>query len=499
MNKSIIASAIISAVLTGCGSGGGSSDATSTPVTYTWQVVQLKSVAESSLGATCIIYADSDETSGNVITAYKATSGYNILYHNADGSIADTYSADSLTDGKITITQSDIPTDGYVSLEEVDGSISSEADVYIFGVEKSLLTDLVINVRQTQTGATCYTGSDYRDTEDTSDSAVLYADTDGLEYYQTSYDQDSISGKTSLYQIPVESPEMPLHDVLVTAFSDYDVNTEEKTGLSYFAFAAPDEVYDTSDTLYSSVPLEVADLDYDWSYSADTGSDLTLDESSVYALHEDVIHYWQPLYDSVNLTIADSSDVTNWSTYLTGSDDDYAWDFESYIAFDSDTSSNIDFVLPELYSLGAATILSSCSIDDETIENCVDIDGSYDSSDFTLQRTHIELTDDDNNTIYQSIYTTATDTPILLENSQFELNVNSIENIEINLVNSDADTEDSIKYLMAQSLDEVALGDDSSQISVYLDANGYVPTGDERDELELAMFKSTTMLVKNAK
>ncbi|WP_435237307.1 hypothetical protein ACR30L_06975 [Psychromonas sp. PT13] len=499
MNKSILASALISVLLSGCGSGGGGSNEVVIPVTHTWQIVQLKSVAESSLDPSCIIYANSNETSGNVITAYKATSNYNILYHNADGSISEITSAESLTNGKITITESDIPAGGYVSLEEVDGSISNEADVFMFGVEKSLLTDLVINVRQSQTGATCYAGSDYRDTEVTSDSAVLYVDTDGLEYYQTSYDQDSISGKSSVLKIPVESPIIPLHDVLVTAFSNYDSDSEQKTGLSYFAFAEPDEVFDSSDTDISFVTLNSASFDYNWSYSTNSGSTISLNESAVFTLHDDIVYYWQPLYDSFDLTIADSNDVTNWSVYLTGSDDDYGWDFEAYIAFDSDTSSNIDFALPELYSLGSTTITSSCNIGNETIDNCIDIDGSYDSDDFTVQRTHVELTDDDNNLIYQSIYSSASDTPILLESSQYELNVDSIENIEINLVNSDVSSENAIKYLMAESTDEVAVGDDASEISAFQDANGYVPTGDERDELELAMFEGTTTLVKSAK
>jgi hypothetical protein len=95
MNKSIFAYMLIPALLTGCGGGGGGSSSitTKTPVTYQWQIVQLKSVAESELGSSCIIYADSEETDGNVVSAVVATDDYNILYHNADGSIAKSFAA----------------------------------------------------------------------------------------------------------------------------------------------------------------------------------------------------------------------------------------------------------------------------------------------------------------------------------------------------------------------------------------------------------------------
>ena len=71
----------------------------------------------------------------------------------------------------------------------------------------------------------------------------------------------------------------------------------------------------------------------------------------------------------------------------------------------------------------------------------------------------------------------------------------SIDSIETNLVKSDADTEDALQYLMSQSIDEVSLGDDNTSINEFNDANGFVATSDEQDALELAIHKSTTIVV----
>ncbi|MCW8995137.1 MAG: hypothetical protein OQK77_04910, partial [Psychromonas sp.] len=71
MKKLLITTILTSAILAGCGGGGGASSRSAvSPVTYKWQIVQLKSVAKTSLASKCVIYANSALNDGEVITAY---------------------------------------------------------------------------------------------------------------------------------------------------------------------------------------------------------------------------------------------------------------------------------------------------------------------------------------------------------------------------------------------------------------------------------------------
>jgi hypothetical protein len=109
------------------------------------------------------------------------------------------------------------------------------------------------------------------------------------------------------------------------------------------------------------------------------------------------------------------------------------------------------------------------------------------------------MTNSANKPIYQSIYAPASNSPILLESSEYDsLDISTVDSLEINLLSSDADAEYAVQYLMAKSIDEVALADSPRTIISFKDANGFIATGDERDALELAMFESTTLVVKNA-
>jgi hypothetical protein len=454
-----------------------------------------------------------------VVTARVADYGYNILYHNADGTIASTFEASDYSNGKVTITKSDVPDDGYVTLEEVYGTTSASSDIYMFSVQKSLLTDLVLNVQSfsDNTGNSCYSGSDYRDTTEDSDSAEVFVDISG-SYYQTSYDSDSISGLDSSNHIPVASPATPLHDTLVTIFDDYDSSTGERTSLAYYGFAEPDEVYDSSlDSVFSFVTMTdvdssevtltatdayASDLDFD---DCDDSGDCLMDHG-IYVLHDDVTYLWQPLYSGSSFSYADSNDISTWSAYLSGSESTYSWDFESYISVDG---SDIALELPSLFDVSAISVSDSCSNDDEP-DYCIDIDGSYSASDYDYQRSNVYMTvtievsenTTHTNLVNQTIYSVATDSPIVLVNSQYDIpdtSSTTVNRIEFNLMNTDAEDTDAITYLMAQNMDEVALADGADVDDVsFVDVNGSITDADTREELIQAMLASTTTIVKNS-
>ncbi|MEI6895921.1 MAG: hypothetical protein V5786_00260 [Psychromonas sp.] len=524
MNKSILASVIFTTLLSGCGSSGGGSS----PLTYKWQMIQLVSMTEGDADIEgCIIYADSDENDGEVISAVIATRGYKILYHHPDGSLKDEYSP-SETTGSFEIVVDDIPDDGYVSVEEISNPYSSTTDVYMFSVEKSLLSDLVVSVRTFQDDdEPCYEGSNYRDTVNEDGTPVIDVgySSDDIVYYQTSYGIGALDGKVgpNPTEIPVKSPLPPLeaeyvmHDVLVTAFSLYDNN--EGFTISHYGFLKGDDyIYNSLDepsSVYTPTLFdEIDNSSYYW--DTKTSNNVTFVDKDIYALHRDsdIIYYWQPLYQEGNSLSIISSDanqdqkVSNWSAYFTG-DVEASWKFESFVTFGSNNDGLVEFYLPELFSIENIQVVDGDSCN-SGVEHCVNISSYYNNNEFTYQRTYLKTlipygNSSSSSTIIQSIYAPVSDVFILLETSVDSLkdvSVTTINNdltIALNLIKSDTNSLDAIQYLMSQSMDEVTLGDDQINITddSFSDANGFVATGDERDALELAIFKSTTLIVKS--
>jgi len=504
MKKSILASLIVPALVVGCGSGSSGSSAP----TYQWQVVQLKSVSESSLSSKCIIYADSELNDGEVITAYVAEDDYNILYHNADGTIAETFSADDITNGLFTITSTDVPDDGYVTLEEIESLTGGDRGSYMFSVQKDLLEDLVLNITQEQDSA-CYTGSDYRETDsDTALVNVQQPDSDP-DYYQSSYDVDSVNGKATATAIPVDSPYPASRDVLITAFASYDSSSTEYTELSEWAFISSANLYEDSNDTASTLTASLSGnglTDVYW-FTTDT---VELDsDSAIIAIHDNQSYFWQPIYDDVDLlTLAyDTSEVSLWSGYLSGTITSNDWLFTTFTELDDVTFLELEaFALVEDV-LDGVSVASTCDVADAF---CLDMNGSYSSDDFDYQRVHFRLDEDrtssSSNISYQSIYSLANEEPVVLVSSLFDYTDPTLSRIEVNLVSSDADSGDVIQYLMTTNVDPVDLGeysasdfvDDDAATEFYSDLNGLITTTSDTEDLYQAMLESNTTTLSNA-
>ena len=503
MKKSIIASLVISALVAGCGSGGSSSS----EKTYKWQVVQLKSVSESSLAKKCIIYADSDLNDGEVITAYVAEDDYNILYHNADGTIAETYSSDDISNGLLTISSNDVPDDGYVTLEEIESLTGGDRGSYMFSVQKELLEDMVLNITQEQ-GDTCYTGDDYRETASGTALVNVTQPSPSPAYYQSSYDVGSISGQITSGGIPVDSPYPASRDVLITAFDEYDTSSLQYSSLTNWGFISSSNFYEDSSDAGSSITTELFSnglTDLYWS-STDI---VELDSNSgIIAVHDDQSYFWQPIYDDVDLlTLAyDTSEVSLWSGYLSGTISDNDWLFTSFTVLDDDTYLDLT-AFPSVDTLDDVTVSSVCSVADTL---CLDTNGSYSSDDFAYQRVHFRLDEDrttsSSNITYQSIYSVANEEPVVLESSLFDLTDPTLSRVEINLMNSDADSTDAIQYLMTANVDLIDLGeysasdfvDDDAATEFYSDLNGLITNDSETEDLYQAVLESNTTIVMSA-
>jgi len=503
MHKRIITSLVLPTLLVGCGSSGSSnSNKTVSSAKYTWQVVELRSVAESvALADNCVIYADSVFNEGEVITAYEADQDFNILYHNADGSIFDTIGADETINGAYTIDSDDVPNDGYVTLEQIESITGGNQGSYMFSVQKSLLSNMVLNVTTTQTGD-CYSDSDYRETASGTAVVNVSQPSTAPAFYQSSYDEDSINGQTTTTAIPVDSPYPAGRDTLITAFNTYDATGEEKTDLTHWAFVDAANLYEDGDVdggaLLTS-PLSSAVTNITWS-STPT---VTLDsDSSIIALHEGTSYYWQPIYDSTDaLALAyDSTEVSLWSSYFSGTEGDTgeSWLFNSFMALSDET----DISLTAFATVSAVTSIDVSSTCTVASSFCIDTDDSFSSADMSYQRVHIRLTEDSgsaSNINYQSIYTESNEEPVVLENSQFDFNDPTLTRVELNLMSSDTENTDTLEYLMLQNIDLVALGDDTvASNDLYSDINGLVTTDTESDALYQSILATNTTTLMNA-
>lgn len=511
MNKSIIASLMIPVLLTGCGSSSSSNSGTTPepaiPTTYKWQVVQLKSELAAKVATGCVIYADSDLHEGEVITAYIATADYNILYHNADGTIATTIAASDLDNGLLTIDVDDVPDQGYVTLEELSDPRGGDTGSYMFSVQKALLSDMVVNIAQDQLG-TCYLGEDHREVASHTALVNVRQPSSDPAYYQSSYDQDSIDGLTTTADIPVDSPYPATRDILITAFDNYDTDTDQKTELSNWAFIASGNVYqDETDLGYSmTAPLSDTELtDVYWS----SLESINLDSASgIIAVHDNTSYFWQPIYtDSSNLRLAYESDqVSLWSSYFSGAGTDNNWLFESFTTLTNETDINLA-EFPALGTVDNVSVSATCSVNsltDMAPNFCIDTAASFDSTSFDYMRLHIRLEElqennKDSNIIYQSIYSTVTEEPVVLESSLLDFYDPTLIRAEFNLMSSDADSIDAVQYLMDDNLNVVSVGeygsntaDDAAETMLYNDINGFVTTDVEATSLYHAILATNT-------
>ncbi|TEW51775.1 hypothetical protein [Psychromonas algicola] len=571
MKKSILASLLVPILLAGCSdstsSSSSSSNGSSSSATYTWQIVHLESVDEDDLGASCVIYADSeietddstvDDPEYQVITAYQADDDYNILYHYQDGTIAETIEASDINNGSVTITLSDVPDNGYVTLEELDGS--SRIDYlgsFMFSVQKSLLDDMVLNITaERSASSSCVTGSDHREGDAITKFVSVEQKVNSV-YYQTSFDVDSLAGSEFSSHIPVAYIEGESRDVLVTVFDDYtavsdssettetttETIAEDREDLIYWAFVDSSSVYDAifdedgdfdlddDKKQYENDGIESTELNASLTGVSWTTSDTVSldDDSGVIVNHNDTTYLWQPIYDeNTELSIAyDTDEVDTWNSYFSGtvtlSDGD--WTFTSFNdltddnVIDDDNLELFDFTTPIIASLDGTTVIDNTSSigactelsseDDGLAEPsyCIDLSSNFDPDEFTYQRLHIRLEDTSGeNFTNQTIISEANTEPVVLSSSEVDLGTSpTLTRIELNLMNTDDEDLDAVEYLMTQNIDLESVAefgtngsDDSAETDFYNDLNGYVATDAEIETLYQAVLKTNTTIVQSS-
>ncbi|UTT85103.1 flagellar sheath protein A [Vibrio pelagius] len=456
--------AIISGLLVGCGGGGGGGGGGVTPVTpkYTWQMLSLNSVERSAVASGCSIVAqdESDANGTKVIAAYKATANFNILFHDENGVITATNQSDA--NGRFVIDSGEVPDGGYVSLEEIDGSIQGTQDVYMFTVSKELLSDMTLNVRQHSSTYSCYQGEQSKKANVDQNAAVkvdqVSSDT---SYYQTSYIDNATSGKMIASGIPVNSDIPASDNVLVTLFESY--NGTEARDLSHYVVVDASYVYDSSQ---GSGSKSGAPTDENLVKPTFTAAGLTLKNTSKIDVEIDnEIHTWQSIYESGQVygVIDGTSPIDNWSFNIEANTDVAFgnWDVKIY---DSVDSTGTTVALPTLSTLTASITTTGCT------GYCLSADG-YVLSEYQIQRTHLRSSNENKRNFYQTIFAAPNKEQVLMNSTDEELSIdNNNDRLEVSLAQLDTEKEAQVKQFFAQNIDPQVLI--SSTVPNYNDVNG---------------------------
>ncbi|ACJ28109.1 hypothetical protein swp_1321 [Shewanella piezotolerans WP3] len=496
MKKQLSLAVAIALGLAACGSSDSSSSPEPAPK-YDWQIINLYAADQSDVAKGCIIYDNAIAEPQKVITASIALYGYNVLFHNRDGSVITKHTikaADVPSTGIVTIDSANVPAGGYVSLEEVDGGIGGNADVYMFSVQKELLSDLVLNVRQPQMGASCYKGSQELPAEIVKSAAVSVLQEKSISHYQSSYGLD-VDGHSISSHIPVKSELPAQKQVLVTAYED-DADSKASI-MSHYGMIQPGYIYDSNNPgSIIARPLTNENLIYQpWS----SQDNLSVDrDSAIYMVYGDNSYLWQSIFNSNHefALVDGNSDMQHWSAYFTGVDADYDWQYHSYIALDGANSVVVN-TLPAMYDFSDMGITTNCS-SETSADLCIDT-SSYSSGDFDLQRTQVRSTTTvGGRNFYQSIYAAPNAQQVLMNSSVVTMAPDVANRIEVGLTKSDNQPQ-ALNYMMAESINIQTAAKDSPIVPEYTDTNGAILTISEKSAAHQAILATNSTMVSNSK
>ena len=481
--------AIISGLLVGCGGGGGGGGGSAAP-TYTWQFVHLYSDSRTSVGASCSIFSDDQTVDGNVIAAKIADEGFNILYHNADGSVITSETITNIpASGKVIVDSALIPNDGYVSLEEVVGGLGSRNDVYMFTVQKDLMTDLVLNVRQQANRSNdCYKGEQSNLTP--SDTAVVAVAQKSAytSYYQSSYVDSRVAGHELSANIPVKAPLIGTKSVLVTAFDTLASNPEEYKELKHFTFVPSSSIYDSSN-LPSNLPtvsMETVDIDdlniIPNGFSLDNTSNVEL-------VYENEIYQWQPLYDNSTTLSYTSSNLSanSWGVKANGMSTNGMWSVNTLTPF---AGVDLNLSIPSVEDFSSTAVDNSCDAD-----FCVSSVG-FTPNDFDLQRTHVRGVTSLNYDFYQTIFAPADTNQALMESSVVTFQQVSTDRIEVGVAKLDLDNSDSVSWFMEKNVNLQSIVD--IDLANFTDVNGSISLPTPVKNRNISLLNESIIALENS-
>ncbi|HGY9584101.1 flagellar sheath protein A [Vibrio harveyi] len=485
--------AIISGLMVGCGGGGGGGGGGPAPAPkYTWQIVNLYVADKSEVKAGCVIYDELKGNSDKVITAKVANAGFKVLYHNADGAVISDQTIENIpSNGKVTIDSGKVPDEGYVSLEELDGTIGGTQDVYMFTVQKEFLQNMTVNVRQAQSSLnSCVLGE--QNTSSTSENAVINVaqSSSSTQFYQSSFIDAQVDGHQVASNIPVVAPLKTDEKVLITAFDSLSSN--QHGDLKYFVLAEGSAIYDVTNpptsvpTIFMK-PVSRSDVNL-------TVSGIALNNnSSVEVGLNNEIYQWQPIYnstDSLSYTDSDLS-ASGWTAELEGVITSGNWNYYSLNAYDG---SDLNIDAPVVSNFDSSIVSSSCSLGNF----CLSAVG-FNSGDFDIQRTHLRsTTSNGNRNFYQTIFAKPNSNQVFMESSEEVLVPNnSVDRLEVSTASLDSLKSAPIMYFLSNSLDIQSVV--TTSVLDFSDVNGLVSTASDLKKRKLGLMAENVTIIENGK
>lgn len=493
MNKLLPLGVITSMLLTGCGgSDSGGSSSPSAPK-YTWQMIHLYETDKSNVGTGCAIFEDVTQQSDSltkVMAASVATTGYKVLIHDEDGSFLTELSISS-GQSSVVINSSQIPENGYVTLEEVDQAIG-QPSVYTFSLQKDLLQDLVLNVRNGMNSSnSCYKGTQQiRSNIDFTNNAVEISNAYSGVYHQTSYIDKAIAGQQSNAAAPVQAPLNGHEAVLATVYSDY-VNNKYQNLLGYSIIPAQN-VYDKTN---SDAVIITNLVKTDGAISANinnNGNETIALNSSIEVIIDNHIYQWQPIYDlSDTLTFfPNESKISKWAANI-NLDYPNQWQGNGLYAITDEMINLINYNLSNFSSTTATGL---------------NLDSSgFNSSEFTIQRTHVKgyTTSDSTHNFYQTIFAKPNKSQVFIESSRGDVgfSVDNSSKIEVTLGDMDISKKSNVSYFLNQFMDTSNFNDDVNNghtvFPEFYDVNGSVLTDIQINEAHRVLMADGFNKVQN--
>lgn len=277
MKKSLILSALASSILLGCGGGGGGSSSSPAPVTkYNFEFVQFADAADAPdiSPKTCTLFDTDLGTQGEESFA-RLANDVKVETYDAEGKFYKELNVS--TQGKLTISDNDVPDGGYVSV--IDETADSEYKV--ISIHKTMLSDMMISVEKNQGALSdCYVSDKKVETE----KGFVHVTSGGISTDGYAFDSSmSQVGGMSNATASAEVESLIAENILVRAYhnnmiSDYvfvSKLAEEKndiiTDLSGVSFEPkawtndiPSDV-PTNEVTTMNVRLSHQDFSYPWS------------------------------------------------------------------------------------------------------------------------------------------------------------------------------------------------------------------------------------------
>lgn len=513
--KWLPAVAAVSLALTGCGSDSKSGGVTPTPpptTKYTWKIVNLYKDQASNVASSCAVFKKhiDEVTPANsyVVAARMATSGYKVTYHRANGSIIAEHTlsgtALSALNGSITINADNLPDDGYVAIEEWEGKNAGSRESYIFAVQKDLLQDMTITIREPQDGNACYTGDDVPDALKNTQTKISVSSNGGPKWVQTSASDGKIStgNESQLLGLPVYANSPASERKLVTSFATiYNSESDKLDDLVSYGVANSSDVY-TGNTAPNIVALGGATEFANYNL---TITDLTVSSTGVVStVLDNKVYAWQPVFNKapqLSLSYAPSdSSLSHWSisleTKLLAANG--SWNFSIGKVVDGNA---MDLQRPTDLSNFLSTDISTarCVADSNGYSvHCLDAN-SFNAGSWQVQRTHVRATTDNSKAMFQTIYAKPSQTQVLIQSETEKVSTGASDKVAVGLAKSNGvDKKALMKDLASRSLDVGVIVDDLAPDAHKYDLNGVLLLNSESNALVLEQMQLNRDYVTNS-